>query len=124
MQQDIQCSDQENCDNPILAREQVKTPRLDSSRRIPYKLSMDRPRAGSYLIMATLNMDWCKSSDSKWIRAGDYYNSFSHSFDVSEGVTEIKKDVSVEEYRTRNANGRLKGSSFTCVVIPLSHNSG
>jgi len=118
VQQDIQCSDQENCDNPILAREQVKTPRLDSSRRIPYKLSMDRPRAGSYLIMATLNMDWCKSSDSKWIRAGDYYNSFSHSFDVSEGVTEIKKDVSVEEYRTRNANDDLEKKCLRpCTLI-------
>ena len=67
---------------------------------ISYRMPFDGKAGLPYIVMATLNVGWCKQGD-EWIRAGDYHTVTSSRFEgMKEGETSTV-DVNLEGFKTK-----------------------
>ena len=62
-----------------------------------YSLNFEGAKYG-YTVQARVNMGWCGSGDN-WIRFGDYFNDFAHSFEMEHDAREATKDVNLVKYK-------------------------
>ena len=118
--EDIQCEDPSACENPILGDATIRDPQLTSSRSIQYSVTFKSRSNKQYVVIATLNMGWCKT-DSEWIREGDYKNDVYTMFSIQDGETTASKDISITQYKVDgnsvNESGKdddLKGITTCC----------
>lgn len=110
VQENILCLD---CDIPILGT--FKTDNIQIvDRRIPFKMVLNKPKPGQYLINAVLNKGWCKTED-EWIRVGDYQNEFSVHFDLGKGQLSAQMDVDIEEYKSATKPTHAKSNKDVIV---------
>jgi len=89
-----------NCLNPLTAKETFHDFNLEA-HTIPYAIVIPNTATGHFIISAVLNIDWCKDDDASsqdFIHNGDYHNEETHDFVLSEGMTEVQKDITLEEY--------------------------
>ena len=98
----------EGCQPNIVESFVQKNVKMSKPGIIKYSMPFDGKPQLPYVILATLNVGWCKQGNS-WIRPGDYHSVTSSRFDGMEegGVENI--DVSLEGYKT---GGKKEGMSF------------
>ena len=66
---------------------------------IPYRMSFEAKVGDPYVLLATLNVGWCKQDD-EWIRAGDYHTVTSPRFEgTEEGVSTVVNAI-LEGFKT------------------------
>ena len=86
--------------HPLTTKETFRDFRLEA-HTIPYAIVIPNIVTGHFIISALLNVDWCKDDDvtsPDFIHNGDYHNEETHDFVISEGMTDILKDIKLEEY--------------------------
>lgn len=86
--------------HPLTTKETFRDFRLEA-HTIPYAIVIPNIVTGHFIISALLNVDWCKDDDvtsPDFIHNGDYHNEETHDFVISEGMTDVLKDIKLEEY--------------------------
>lgn len=101
--------------HPLTTKETFRDFRLEA-HTIPYAIVIPNIVTGHFIISALLNVDWCKDDDvtsQDFIHNGDYHNEETHDFVISEGMTDILKDIKLEEYNDV-VTCKCLVSSFIC----------
>ena len=109
------CGGGANCMHPLTTKETFRDFRLEA-HTIPYAIVIPNIVTGHFIISALLNVDWCKDDDvtsQDFIHNGDYHNEETHDFVISEGMTDILKDIKLEEYNDV-VTCKCLVSSFIC----------
>ena len=88
------------CDIPVLAKIEVNDPKFNQDGSIDYAIAIMQSLVTSSInIDATLNMGWCKKSDSDWLRDGDFTVVTASIVDIDPKKTRYNHDVELEEYK-------------------------
>ena len=72
---------------------------MNDDGSLSYSLNFKGANNG-YTIQAHVNMGYCGSGDN-WLRFGDYYNDFAHSFDMAKGEKETEKNINLVRYNVQ-----------------------
>jgi len=99
IQEDRVCSGALPCAPNIIESFLKKGVKLEKPGVISYKMPFDGKEGVSYVVLATLNVGWCKN-DGEWIRRGDYNSVTSSQFTGPKAGSSIKVDVDLEGYKT------------------------
>ena len=89
-----------SCDVPVLASIKVFDPKLNQDGSIDYviKISQSLVKSSSINIDSTLNVGWCKKSNSNWLRDGDFIMTTSSIVDVDPKTSDYTEDIELEKY--------------------------
>ena len=88
------------CDVPVLASIKVFDPKLNQDGSIDYviKISKSLVKSSSINIDSTMNVGWCKKSDSNWLRDGDFTMTTASIVDVDTQTLDYKQDIELEKF--------------------------
>jgi len=99
IQEDRVCSGALPCVPNIIESFVKKGVKLEKPGVISYKMPFDGKEGVSYVVLATLNVGWCKN-DGEWIRPGDYNSVTSSQFTGPKAGSSMEVDVDLEGYKT------------------------
>ena len=95
------CDGAQPCTPNIIESFVMKSVKLEKPGVIAYKMPFDGKQDVQYVVLATLNVGWCKKDGGRdWIRPGDYNSVTASSFNGPKQGSSIKVDVNLEGYKT------------------------
>ena len=87
------------CNVPVLASIQVPNPKVKQDGSIDYVIKISKPlMTSSVNIDSTLNVGWCKKSDSDWLRDGDFTMETASIVDVDAKKFNYEQDIELERF--------------------------
>ena len=93
----------EGCEPVIVESFVQKNLQMSKTGSIPYRMIFDGKAGVPYIVMATLNIGWCKQGD-KWIRPGDYHTVTASFFNGLKQGESAGVNVNMEGYKIEGIN--------------------